>query len=130
MTYHKNFEEWSALKSRLNDGAVPTFKEREVWWCSVGVNIGYEIDGKNELFNRPVLILRKTSKETFFGLPLTSKEKSFPWGVPITLKQKTSFVAVGQLRFFDAKRLNELYGKASEGEFEKIKKAVRTALLL
>ena len=130
MAYNKNFEEWSALKSRLDNRGTPTFKEREVWWCSVGINIGYEIDGKSKLFNRPVLILRKTSKETFFGLPLTSKEKPFPWGVPIALKGRTSSIAVGQLRFFDAKRLNSLYDEVSKTEFKNIKEALRIALAL
>jgi mRNA interferase MazF len=130
MTYDKNFEEWTALKVRLNEGETPTFREREVWWCSVGVNVGYEIDGKNNLFNRPVLVLRKTSKQTFFGVPLTSKEKPAPWGIPVVLKGRTSHIILGQLRVFDAKRLNQVYGKVSDPEFEKIKDALRIALRL
>src|SRR3977135_3027575 len=38
---------------------TPTFQEREIWWRSVGVNVGHEMDGKNQFYNLPVLIVRK-----------------------------------------------------------------------
>ena len=34
---------------------TPTFQEREIWWCSVCVNVGHEMDGKlkiDELVSR------------------------------------------------------------------------------
>ena len=50
----KDFDSWNTLKQRLNskeDKSVPWIKEREIWWCSVGINIGHEADGHNELYN-------------------------------------------------------------------------------
>jgi len=38
------------------------FLEGEVWWTALGVNIGHEIDGKNEFCERPVVILKKIDK--------------------------------------------------------------------
>ena len=70
---NKDFDNWGVVKKRLNCiRNLRTFNEREIWWCSVGLNIGYEIYGKNELFNRPVLIIKKFSSSIFLGLPLTS----------------------------------------------------------
>jgi hypothetical protein len=65
----KDYRKWSPVKAIIhNSGSHPLgYKEREVWWCSVGENIGFEEDGKNELFNRPVLILKIFSKELFWG---------------------------------------------------------------
>ncbi len=28
-------------------------------WCSIGINVGDEEDGKNELYERPVLVIKK-----------------------------------------------------------------------
>ena len=74
--YTKDFDGWNPIKKSLDDTkSTPTFKEREIWWCSVGINIGHESDGKNELYHRPVLIIRKFSKRLFWGIPTTSQNK-------------------------------------------------------
>lgn len=57
----RNFWSWLSLKIHLHSSQEQPvyFREREIWWCSVGINIGDEEDGKNNLFERPVLILKK-----------------------------------------------------------------------
>ena len=35
---------------------APRFKEREVWWCKIGLNVGVEQDGKGNNYTRPILI--------------------------------------------------------------------------
>jgi hypothetical protein len=58
----KYFDLWNTAKQNLDIKILDEkfrVHEREIWWCSMGVNIGDEEDGKNELFERPVLILRK-----------------------------------------------------------------------
>ena len=32
------------------------FRDGEIWWARLGVNIGYEMDGKNSNFARPVTV--------------------------------------------------------------------------
>ena len=72
----KEFWKWHRLKEQLNDRECQaSFHEREIWFCSVGVNVGHEIDGKHEWFERPVLILSKLSNDTFWGIPLTTQPK-------------------------------------------------------
>lgn len=62
------------------------FKEREIWWRSIGTNIGTEEDGKNAHFERPVLVLRKFNRDIFLGLPLTSTRKDHRYHFHYRLK--------------------------------------------
>ena len=75
----KNFSKWNKKKIEVEnrdiDALKINFKNREVWWCSLGENIGYEQDGKGENFERPILILRKFNKHIFLGIPLTTKKQ-------------------------------------------------------
>ena len=42
----KNYDLWFPQKKKLDRKQnPPSFKEREVWWCQIGVNVGYEIFG-------------------------------------------------------------------------------------
>ena len=52
----KKFLEWIGLKEKLHtaNSTPPLFKEGEVWWCVVGENIGIEMNGKGDVFSRPV----------------------------------------------------------------------------
>lgn len=70
------FDEWNIQKQEINlREKLVLFREREIWWCSIGKNIGAEQDGKNEFFERPVLVCKKYNNEQFFGFPLTSKNR-------------------------------------------------------
>ncbi len=120
----KNFDDWHILKQALDRHKTPPlFKEREIWWCSIGVNIGYEIFGKDEQFTRPVLVLRKYSKFTFFGLPLTSSKKDFPSYFPLDFHGKDGSILLDQGRTIDSRRLVRRMGKLNENEAMSIKEA-------
>ncbi len=72
----KNFEKWHILKNELDKKEHSIFvNEREVCFVSIGENVGFEQNGKNDLFERPVLVLRKFGTQTFVGIPLTSKPR-------------------------------------------------------
>lgn len=63
------FDKWNAVKKKLQDETrVRYFRERQVWWCSIGQNLGSESYGKGETFTRPVLVFKKLSGEIFFGV--------------------------------------------------------------
>ncbi len=56
----KDFRRWTTKKEVLNDTeGTALFHEREVWWCALGANIGFEQDGGQEDFERPVVVLKK-----------------------------------------------------------------------
>lgn len=106
--YVKKFESWIQQKERIDAHELQDslyYKEREVWWVSVGVNVGAEIDGKNELFERPVLIFRKVGRQQFYGLPLTSKEKSGSFYRLVHYGESIGNACLSQLRVFSTKRL-------------------------
>lgn len=68
---------WLQQKILLDERPHPTFYfyEREIWWASLGKNIGHEIDGKNKEFSRPVLVLKRYSSTMALVLPLTTQLK-------------------------------------------------------
>jgi predicted metalloenzyme YecM len=56
----KDFQKWHILKSQIDTKIQSTFiNEREICYVSIGENIGFEQNGKNDMFERPVLVLRK-----------------------------------------------------------------------
>jgi len=77
MVNNKDFDGWNIIKKSVEIQDRDVFGyPREVWWCSIGINIGAEADGKNENFERPVIILRVYNKETMLVLPTTGREKT------------------------------------------------------
>ena len=76
----KNYLGWHKKKDELEARSiVPNFREGDIWWCSLGLNLGYEEDGKNENFERPVVVIKKFNKDIFIGLPLSSVVKIGPY---------------------------------------------------
>src|SRR3989338_4942574 len=73
----KDFKKWHKRKENLhNDKLRSFFHEREVWWCSLGTNIGFEQDGKGEKFVRPVLVFKKFNNEICWAVPLSLQIKN------------------------------------------------------
>ena len=69
---HKDFDRWNTLKKAVNAADETKrvyFHEGDIWWVRLGVNVGYEIDGKDRDFARPVIVLR----------PPHWEEESMPW---------------------------------------------------
>jgi mRNA interferase MazF len=123
---HKDFENWNKVKvaSQLRQGA-PTFREREIWWCRLGVNIGDEEDGKGVDFNRPVLILRKFNKRIFWGVPLTTQIKEKFHYHKIYFKDKPQCIMLTQLRLWDNRRLMNNMGMLDKEQFTGIKEKIK-----
>jgi mRNA-degrading endonuclease toxin of MazEF toxin-antitoxin module len=128
--YPKDFNSWFEIKPKLhNKLQTPLVKEREIWWCSVGVNVGNEMDGKNSKttqkkdYTRPVLIFKKLSHTTFLGIPFTTKNKQGSWFYPLAIKDNESKLVFSQIRSFDTKRLQRRIEQIGGVEFERINKA-------
>ena len=125
----KRFDEWNDLKKTLDEKeefVIP--KEREVYWASIGENIGYEQNGKGESFSRPVLIVKKYSKNMFFGVPLSTQIKEGSFFYNFTFLDETSNALIVQSRLFDARRLENKLGMISEEDFENIKGKIKVLL--
>ena len=126
----KDFKLWFVKKETLHslEHKPPYFNEREIWWCSVGENIGNEINGKNDYFRRPVLIIKKLSKYSFIGVPLTTKEKSGSWYVEITHNNQKNIVVVSQIRNLDYRRLDKKMATLDTVNFDNVATAIHNLL--
>jgi mRNA interferase MazF len=72
----KDFDTWNSKKKEVHKQEAPPFyHQREIWWCSLGLNVGFEMDGTGERFDRPVLVLKGFNKNTFLGVALTGRKK-------------------------------------------------------
>lgn len=120
----KNFDEWSLLKPRVHNrsalqsrpGGDRYFQVRDVWFCSIGINVGHEQDGKHRYFERPVLIIQKFNLDTFWGVPLTSKNKIGVYFSEVHFEGQRSVVLLSQMRLLDARRLLRKIGRITEAE--------------
>ena len=91
----------------------------------MGLNIGFEQDGRGESFARPVLVFKKFNKEIFWALPISTKIKSGKFYAAIHLDDALPRVAIiSQIRLIDAKRLIDKIGAVNEGNYADIQKAV------
>lgn len=113
----KQFDEWNNIKKNITvEKERPLVKKGEIFWCSVGVNVGVEYDGKGEDFLRPILILKKYSHEIVFAVPLTTKGKKGDWyyKLPHLIAGEESFAVLNQAKVYDTKRFKESLGELSE----------------
>lgn len=119
----KDFDKWNNLKKNINNDKPRYVSEREIWFCSVGLNVGSEQDGKNEKFERPVLVIKKISINTFIGVPLTSNKKKGSWYLP--LESTNSSAIITQIKLFDTRRLIRKIKLISIDEFNLVKEGIK-----
>ena len=118
--FKKSFKNWIIIKKRLHflSNRPKGYKEGEVWWASLGCNIGYEEDGKNTFFTRPVLILKKFNQELFLAIPLSTTKRRGKYYFPFELNHKVSVALLSQLRVLDTSRLINGRARAKIGKVE------------
>ena len=123
----KDFDRWNDVKKTINatdEDDRLYFHEGDIWWVHLGVNVGYEIDGKSSDFSRPVIILRKYNQYSFLALPLTTNARPNKWRVPIGLvADRDAFAVLSQLRNIDSRRLIEKKGHVPLDVLAILKKA-------
>ena len=122
----KDFDSWNNLKKNINNRDLIYASEREVWFCSVGLNVGSEQDGKNETYERPVLVIKKVTINTFIGVPLTSNKKKGSWYIPIASMDSSAVIT--QIKLFDTRRLTRKMRLILIDEFDLIKSAIKNYL--
>lgn len=118
--YKKPFSGWHGKKENIHKREPVKFNEREIWWVAVGVNVGYEIDGKGEDFLRPTLILKKTSKENFIGIPITSNKKELPGYFIYQSKVIDGSIIFEQARVMSSRRLIDRMEIVSKNRFRNV----------
>lgn len=127
----KNFDEWNKRKKEIDFKQKKTIlpKKREVWWISVGLNIGVEEDGKNNEFERPVLVIKTFNRQCFLGIPITSADKNNKkYYFPINHNKNEYFLILSQIRLFSTKRLSRKIYDIESDVFKKIKDELRSII--
>ena len=126
----KNFDGWNDKKKDLERTQGPVFYHaREVWWCSLGINIGFEQDGTGENFDRPVVILKGFNSNVFFGVALTGKHKSGKYYFPLgKIGDRNASAVLSQVRLIDTKRLVRKIETLDEQRFNLLTYAIKKAL--
>jgi len=114
----KNFDQWNIAKKHIHENKHVVYAHpREIWWCALGLNVGAEIDGKNDTFERPVLVMRVYNLETLLVLPLTSKPRSDTFHAEVKMDDRTTWVKLTQTRVISSKRLIRKVGVLPEEMF-------------
>lgn len=122
----KNFDEWNEIKKKIESSFRSSvyFRERQIWWGKLGLNVGVEQDGKGKDFARPFLIIKKFNKKCFLALPLSRKNKDNKYYYTFNLNGDYVSALISQIRFMDRKRLMYKIGIINEDSFDEIKKAI------
>ncbi len=123
----KDFDNWNSLKKLINKKKIDdefNFHAGDVWWTTLGVNIGKEINGKNETFERPVLIFKVINKHTLYVLPLTSKDHfTDKYHYKVNYEDDGSGVVVfSQMRVISSNRLLRKLSKINKDDLEETRK--------
>ncbi len=130
MIYQKNFNDWNEEKQTIQKTKTPNVypKMRHIYYAKLGINIGFETDGKKK-YLRPVLILAKIGS-LYWVAPLTSQLKIDLFHhllKSVTFENvKNSLVMLSQGRILDKKRIKERIGDmVSQEEFSEIQKKMK-----
>lgn len=123
----KDFDKWNVKKkhAELEDKRLYTI--REIWWCKLGVNIGFEQDGSGEEFLRPCVIIRGFGPRVCMIIPLTTSLNKHPLRIPIgEVDTKPASALLSQIRTIDTRRLVEKIGFLDKEKFEELRKNARS----
>ncbi len=124
------FNEWNEEKKKLhrNKKYELVFHEREIWWCSLGKNLGDEQDGKNASFERPVIVIKKFNSRIAWVVPMSTKMKNGKYYHSIFHNKAEKSVILSQLRLTSIKRFKRFIGKITPFQYITIKKKISKLL--
>ncbi|MEK7459853.1 MAG: type II toxin-antitoxin system PemK/MazF family toxin [Patescibacteria group bacterium] len=128
----KDFDKWNSEKKLVDKKTVNRdlfFYAREIWWCSAGLNIGVEADGKNENYERPFLIIKKFNADMVWVLPLTTQEKINKYYFKLNYEELKSWVVLSQIKTISTKRLLRKVGSISESDFKEVVERLQNILI-
>ena len=127
------YNNWNEIKIAIEyENIIVGFKERDIFYMSIGKNIGFEQDGKGENFVRPVVIIKGFNKNMFFGIPLSTKMKEGKFYYKFRFQKKDELVEnialLSQMRLFSTKRLLNKIGVISKEDFIKMKNEFKSLI--
>ena len=122
----KDFDKWNNQKKTMhNSGENKFYHPRDIWWCRLGLNVGFEQDGKDLDFERPVLVLKAFGKICLI-VPLTTSSKKHEYRISVGLVEgKEATAILSQIKVVDTKRFSEKIGVLDKKIFSSIQKHIR-----
>ncbi|MDA8611239.1 type II toxin-antitoxin system PemK/MazF family toxin [Candidatus Pacebacteria bacterium] len=126
----RDFDSWNTQKKLIHqNNKNKLYHPRDVWWCSLGNNIGFEQNGSGKEYDRPVLILKGFNKEVCLIVPLTTSSKKNKYMISAgEIEEKPAQAIISQIKLIDTKRLVEKICFLKLSKFNKIRKAVRNLI--
>jgi mRNA interferase MazF len=125
----KDFDNWNKLKKELEINQTKIFANvRDIWWCSIGLNVGTELCGKNEFFERPILVMKVFNKDTIKVVPLTSKEKSGKYFFELNFNGIKSYASLSQIKTISTRRLSRKISRLDKQQFINLVSAYKSSL--
>lgn len=118
----KKFNTWNEKKQELhNIEKLVNFREKDIFFVSLGENIGFEQNGKGQEFQRPVLVIKRYTNDMFLGVPLstTLRDGSFYFKFSF-LEDKKSTALLVQHKLYSSKRLIKKIGMINKTDFRNL----------
>jgi len=126
ITQVQRFLDWASKKVKIHfsDRGELYFAEREIWWASLGENVGSEANGKNFHFERPIIVLRKFSSDMLLAVPTTTKLKDGSWFHRFSFDGKERRAVMAQIRTLSSRRLIRKMGNMTTEDFIALRDAI------
>ena len=118
--HHKDFDTWNNLKKKVDTKARVQANSRDIWWASLGLNVGSEQDGKGDGYERPVIVVTKLSPNMYYVIPLSTKCKSSTMHIPFSHETVDGYALLDQMKALDAKRFIRKVGYVDKERFAEI----------
>ena len=126
--YKKDFETWNKVKQIVErkeileqENEEANLRNGEIRWANLGVNIGSEIDGKGDLFTRPVIVLHLVGKVNALVVPMSTKVERRAGYFSINVQGKEVSYCVNQIKIISVKRLQERISKLTTNKILEVK---------
>lgn len=122
----KEFDSWNEIKKNIDTNKKNRrYHSGDVWWCSLGKNIGYEENGKGISFERPVLVIKGFSKQVCLIVPLnTTRKYGKFYSFLGKINGRDNYAILSHVRLIDSKRFVNQIGFINSNKLEAIKKAI------
>ena len=127
----KDFDNWNNFKKSLEwiENNI-LFKEWDIWWTSIWINIWEESCWKWEKYRRPVLVIKKLSKNNCIVIPLSTKIKTWTWFAQYKIHWIIYTALLYQIKMVNIKRFESREWQIHINDFNKIKKRLKNLLNL
>lgn len=89
-------------------------------------NVGSEQNGKHEGFERPVLVLKKFSASTFWGISTSTKIRNGHYYYIFSNDKGIFSLNLSQLRLLSSKRLIRFSGNIDKDDFIRVREKIKS----